>query len=213
LCNSYDNMKVKFPKKTRYSVGISGKWDGKDAQLAPTEIWVKESDAQRVYEKFMKMNGKTVTAEVVEVNPKVEWRHELLNMATLQEFAIEELGFLPARTMAAADLLFEKGLISSPRTSVSSLPHHLKRHIERRFPEAKAFPFRPEEQIHLSFSATTSSVCMNSSAHIPKWHLTLPDVSRSASRQTSRASISSAPPNCPTTRNVFRVASSLQYRE
>ncbi|ROS88779.1 hypothetical protein EEL39_06570 [Muribaculaceae bacterium Isolate-080 (Janvier)] len=147
LCNSYDNMKVKFPKKTRYSVGISGKWDGKDAQLAPTEIWVKESDAQRVYEKFMKMNGKTVTAEVVEVNPKVEWRHELLNMATLQEFAIEELGFLPARTMAAADLLFEKGLISSPRTSVSSLPHHLKRHIERRFPEAKAFPFRPEEQI------------------------------------------------------------------
>lgn len=147
LCNSYDNMKVKLPKKTRYGVGISGKWDGKDAQLAPTEIWDKESDAQKVYEKFMKMNGKTVTAEVVEVNPKVEWRHELLNMATLQEVAIEELGFLPARTMAAADLLFEKGLISSPRTSVSSLPHHLKRHVERRFPEAKAFPFRPEEQI------------------------------------------------------------------
>ena len=147
LCNSYDNMKVKFPKKTRYGVGISGKWDGKDAQLAPTEIWCKESDAQKVYENFMKMNGKTVTAEVVEVNPKVEWRHELLNMATLQEVSIEELGFLPARTMAAADLLFEKGLISSPRTSVSSLPHHLKRHIERRFPEAKAFPFRPEEQI------------------------------------------------------------------
>ena len=147
LCNSYDNMKVKFPKKTRYGVGISGKWDGKDAQLAPTEIWCKESDAQKVYENFMKMNGKTVTAEVVEVNPKVEWCHELLNMATLQEVSIEELGFLPARTMAAADLLFEKGLISSPRTSVSSLPHHLKRHVERRFPEAKAFPFRPEEQI------------------------------------------------------------------
>lgn len=147
LCNSYDNMKVKLPKKTRYGVGISGKWDGKDAQLVPTEIWDKESDAQKVYEKLMKMNGKTVTAEVVEVNPKVEWRHELLNMATLQEVAIEELGFLPARTMAVADLLFEKGLISSPRTSVSSLPHHLKRHVERRFPEAKAFPFRPEEQI------------------------------------------------------------------
>ena len=51
LCNSYDNMKVKLPKKTRYGVGISGKWDGKDAQLAPTEIWTKESDAQKVYEK------------------------------------------------------------------------------------------------------------------------------------------------------------------
>lgn len=147
LCNSYDNMKVKFPKKPRYGVGLSGKWHGKDVQLAPTEIWCKESDAQKVYEKFMKMNGKTVTAEVVEVNPKVEWRYELLNMATLQEVAIDELGFLPARTMAAADILFEKGLISSPRSSVTSLPYHLKRHVERRFPEAKAFPFCPEEQI------------------------------------------------------------------
>ncbi|WP_290208349.1 DNA topoisomerase [Bacteroides acidifaciens] len=147
LCNSYDNMKVKLPKKTRYGVGLSGKWGGKDAQLVPTEIWCKESDAQKVYEKLMKMNGKTVMAEVVEVNPKVEWRHELLNMATLQEVAIDELGFLPARTMAAADILFEKGLISSPRSSVTSLPYHLKRHVERRFPEAKAFPFCPEEQI------------------------------------------------------------------
>ena len=147
LCNSYDNMKVKLPKKTRYGVGLSGKWDGKDAQLVPTEIWCKESDAQKVYEKLMKMNGKTVMAEVVEVNPKVEWRHELLNMVTLQEVAIDELGFLPARTMAAADILFEKGLISSPRSSVTSLPYHLKRHVERRFPEAKAFPFCPEEQI------------------------------------------------------------------
>ena len=147
LCNSYDNMKVKLPKKTRYGVGITGIWNGKSVQLAPAELWTKKSEAQSLYDKFMKLNGKTVMAEVVEVNPKVEWRHELLNMATLQEVAIEELGFLPARTMAAADLLFEKGLISSPRTSVSSLPHHLKRHIERRFPEAKAFPFCPEEQI------------------------------------------------------------------
>ena len=147
LCNSYDNMKVKLPKKTRYGVGITGNWNGKSVQLAPAELWTKKSEAQSLYDKFMKLNGKTVMAEVVEVNPKVEWRHELLNMATLQEVAIEELGFLPARTMAAADLLFEKGLISSPRTSVSSLPHHLKRHIERRFPEAKAFPFCPEEQI------------------------------------------------------------------
>ena len=147
LCNSYDNMKVKLPKKTRYGVGITGNWNGKSVQLAPAELWTKKSEAQSLYDKFMKLNGKTVMAEVVEVNPKVEWRHELLNMVTLQEVAIEELGFLPARTMAAADLLFEKGLISSPRTSVSSLPHHLKRHIERRFPEAKAFPFCPEEQI------------------------------------------------------------------
>ncbi len=147
LCNSYDNMKVKLPKKTRYGVGITGNWNGKSVQLAPAELWTKKSEAQSLYDKFMKLNGKTVMAEVVEVNPKVEWRHELLNMATLQEVAIEELGFLPARTMAAADLLFEKGLISSPRTSVSSLPYHLKRHIERRFPEAKAFPFCPEEQI------------------------------------------------------------------
>lgn len=147
LCNSYDNMKVKLHRKTRYGVSITGNWNGKSVQLAPAELWTKKSEAQSLYDKFMKLNGKTVTAEVVEVNPKVEWRHELLNMATLQEVAIEELGFLPARTMAAADLLFEKGLISSPRTSVSSLPHHLKRHIERRFPEAKAFPFCPEEQI------------------------------------------------------------------
>ena len=58
-------------------VGISGKWDGKDAQLAPTEIWCKESDAQKVYENFMKMNGKTVTAEVVEV----KFIHTLLVVA------------------------------------------------------------------------------------------------------------------------------------
>ena len=136
----------------------------------------------------MKLNGKTVMAEVVEVNPKVEWRHELLNMVTLQEVAIEELGFLPARTMAAADLLFEKGLISSPRTSVSSLPHHLKRHIERRFPEAKAFSVpAPKSRyliatessppsVHSLFSATTSSVCMNSSTSVQKWLLTQQDV-------------------------------------
>jgi len=156
LCNSYDNMKVKLPKKTRYGVGITGNWNGKSVQLAPAELWTKKSEAQSLYDKFMKLNGKTVMAEVVEVNPKVEWRHELLNMVTLQEVAIEELGFLPARTMAAADLLFEKGLISSPRTSVSSLPHHLKRHIERRFPEAKAFPFCPEEQIPYCYGIITT---------------------------------------------------------
>ena len=147
LCNSYDNMKVKLPKKNRYSVGIAGKWDGNDIQMAPAEIWDRENPAQSAYNGLMKMTGNTITAEVVEVNPKVEWRHELLNMATLQEVAIEELGFLPARTMAAADLLFEKGLISSPRTSVTGLPSHMKRHIERRFPETKGFKFLPEEVI------------------------------------------------------------------
>ena len=68
-------------------------------------------------------------------------------MATLQQWGLSECGFLPTRTMAAADGLFEKGLISSPRTSVSALPKHLKRHIERRFPEAKGYDFLSEEQI------------------------------------------------------------------
>ncbi len=40
--------------------------------------------------------AKLVMAEVVEVNPKVEWRHELLNMVTLQEWLSEETG-IPAR--------------------------------------------------------------------------------------------------------------------
>ena len=80
LCSSYDNMKVKLPKKTRYGVGITGNWNGKSVQLAPAELWTKKSEAQSLYDKFMKLNGKTVMAEVVEVNPKVEWRHELLNM-------------------------------------------------------------------------------------------------------------------------------------
>lgn len=147
LCTSYDNIKIKLPKKSRYTVGITGKWCGNDVQLAPVEVWDKEGPARSAYSNLMKMIGKAVTAEVVEVNPKVEWKFELFNMASLQEEALAEFGFLPDRTIAAADLLFEKGLISSPRTSVTGLPSHLKRHIERRFPEAKGFGFLPEEVV------------------------------------------------------------------
>lgn len=147
LCNSYDNMKVKLPKKTRYTVGIAGEWNDNNIQMSPSVVWDKESPAKVAYIDLRQMTGKMVKAEVVEVNPKVEWKFELLNMATLQEAALDELGFLPNRTMTAADLLFEKGLISSPRTSVTGLPSRMKRHIERRFPEAKGFHFLPEDEM------------------------------------------------------------------
>lgn len=147
LCNGYDNIKVKRQKKTDYTLSVTGKWNGNDVQMSPIEVWSNEFQAKLVYADLKNTTGKTVTAEVVEVNPKVEWRFDLFNMATLQVSALEELGFLPNRTMAAADLLFEKGLISSPRTSVTGLPSHLKRHIERRFPEAKCFRFLPTDVI------------------------------------------------------------------
>lgn len=147
LCNSYDNIRVKRPKKIKHTVSVTGKWSGNDVQMSPTEVWDNEFHAKQVYAGLGNMSGKTITVEVVEVNPKVEWRFDLLDMATLQEVALDELGFLPQRTMAAADGLFEKGLISSPRTSATGLPSHLKRHIERRFPEAKGYHFSPVEQI------------------------------------------------------------------
>lgn len=147
LCNHYDNIKVKHQKKTDYTLSVTGKWNGNDVQMSPSEVWSNEFQAKLVYADLKNTTGKTVTAEVVEVNPKVEWRFDLFNMATLQVSALEELGFLPNRTMAAADLLFEKGLISSPRTSGTGLPSHLKRHIERRFPEAKCFRFLPTDVI------------------------------------------------------------------
>lgn len=147
LCNSYDNISKKRPKKTGYTVSVTGKWNGSDVQMSPVEVWSKELQAKLVYADLRNMAGKTVSAEVIEVNPKVEWRFDLLDMVSLQEAALDELGFLPQRTMAVADALFEKGLISSPRTSVSGLPVHMKRHIERRFPETKGYEFSPEEQI------------------------------------------------------------------
>lgn len=147
LCNRYDNIRVKRPKKTSYTVSVTGKWNDSDVQMSPAEVWDKEVKAESVYADLKNLTGKTVKAEVVEVNPKVEWRFDLLDMATLQQTALDELGFLPRRTMAVADALFEKGLISSPRTSTTGLPSHLKRHIERRFPETKGYRFCPEEQI------------------------------------------------------------------
>lgn len=147
LCNSHDRIKVLRPKMTRHSVSLSGKFAGNDVQMSPAKLWNKRMYAEVAYADLMTLCGKSITAEVVEVNPKVEWRFDLFDMATLQEASLDELGFLPHRTMAAADALFEKGLISSPRTSVTGLPSHLKRHIERRFPLAKGYRFLPTDQI------------------------------------------------------------------
>ena len=147
LCNSFDNMKKQKPAKKQYSVSIAAKWNGCDAGLSPVNVWENVLVAKVAYATLAQKTGAVVKAEIVEINPKVEWRTELLTMATLQQWGLSECGFLPARTMAAADGLFEKGLISSPRTSVSALPKHLKRHIERRFPEAKGYDFLSEEQI------------------------------------------------------------------
>lgn len=147
LCNSYDNIKIQKPAKKQYSVHVSGKWNGVDAQLSPVETWENELVARIAYASLSSLTGTAVKAKIEEVNPKVEWRVDLLDMNTLQKVALQELGFLPAKTMAIADSLFEKGLISSPRTSVSDLPKHLKSHIERRFPTTKGFNFLADEQI------------------------------------------------------------------
>lgn len=147
LCNSYDNIKNQKPAKTQYSVHVSGKWNGVDVQLSPVNTWENELVARIAYATLSGLTGTTVKAVIEEINPKWEWREDLLTMNTLQKAALHELGFLPEKTMAAADSLFEKGLISSPRTSVSALPKHMKSHVERRFPATKGFDFLSDEQI------------------------------------------------------------------
>lgn len=54
---------------------------------------------------------------------------------------------LTGEVEAAATALFEKGYISSHRTSTPNLPERLRRQIERSYPTAKQFDFVPDSQI------------------------------------------------------------------
>ncbi len=60
---------------------------------------------------------------------------------TLQLDAYSNLGFLPAKTAKVAQMLYEKGLISSPLTSNSHLPEQLRGHIETVFGVNDGYPW------------------------------------------------------------------------
>ncbi|MCM1142006.1 MAG: DNA topoisomerase [Muribaculum sp.] len=60
---------------------------------------------------------------------------------TLQLDAYNNLGFLPAKTAKVAQMLYEKGLVSSPLTSNSHLPEQLRGHIETVFGVSDGYPW------------------------------------------------------------------------
>lgn len=60
---------------------------------------------------------------------------------TLQLDAYNNLGFLPAKTAKVAQMLYEKGLISSPLTANTHLPEQLKGHMETIFGVTYGYPW------------------------------------------------------------------------
>lgn len=147
LCNSYDQHRVTPAPKHTFSFQITGEWEGKTVEFAPAGLWHNAENADRMFEHLKESIGRYDTAEVVNLEMCSNAIPKLFTMASLQIAALDTFGFMPERTMAAADLLFEKGLISSPRTSVSDLPKHISRHLERRLPEAKGISYLPDEEI------------------------------------------------------------------
>lgn len=157
LCNSYDHRKIKRRSTPKYSVSVTGEWNGATVKMSPVDIWTDKSVADEVYEKIKLDLSKTVETQVIEVTEQEDRRKRLNNMGSLQIDALRRLGFLQQKTMAVADSLFEKGLISSPRTSVAYLSSHLRNHIERRFPECKNYPFYTDESMPYCHGIITTS--------------------------------------------------------
>lgn len=131
----------------KHTVSLTVEFDGNSFNLMPTDVWSDKEIADKWYAMLQQEIGTPIHATVIGVENIIERPIKCFNMATLQTEAIAKLGMFPAKTNETAVSLFEKGYISSHRTSTSDLPERLRRQLTRRYPSAKQYDFVPDSRI------------------------------------------------------------------
>ncbi len=131
----------------KHTVSLTVEFDGNSFNLMPTDVWSDKGIADKWYAMLQQGIGTPIHATVIGVEDIVEHPISCFNLATLQSEAIAKLGMFPAKTNETAVSLFEKGYISSHKTSTSDLPERLRRQLTRRYPSAKQYDFVPDSRI------------------------------------------------------------------
>lgn len=87
--------------------------------VKPIQMFLKESEAQALQ---LRLVGKNVTVQDIEINTVEETVKELYNLNTLQVAANKRLGFTPKETLATLQKLYEKKVTTYPRSDCKYLP-------------------------------------------------------------------------------------------
>ena len=142
-----ESRKKAVEGEKQYTVSMTATYNDMSFQLSPTQVWRNKNAATRYYNFLKEEVGIPIHATVIDVEDKTERPEPCFTMATLQAEAIAKLGMLPGKVNEIANGLFEKGYISSPKTSTPNLPERIRRQMERRYPSAKEYNFVPDSQI------------------------------------------------------------------
>ncbi|MBR9678798.1 MAG: DNA topoisomerase I [Nanoarchaeota archaeon] len=104
-----------FKSKPYWEISIT--FEGVEA-FHPQKIW-KPEQAKKVYE-----SAKSKTAKITEIKQReyTQPACEPFNLTILQTEAYSHINSLPSKTLELAQKLYEKGMISYPRTSSQQLP-------------------------------------------------------------------------------------------
>lgn len=145
--NMIESRKKAVAGTPKQTVGLTCTYEGQSFILAPTDVWSNREIAEAHYYFLQEEVGTPIHATIIDVEDRIERPESCYSLATLQVDAIAKLGMLPGKVEAVATALFEKGYISSHRTSTPDLPERLRRQIERSYPTAKQFDFVPDSQI------------------------------------------------------------------
>lgn len=145
--NMIESRKKAVEGTPKQTVGLTCTYKGQAFILAPTEVWSNREIAEAHYYFLQEEVGTPIHATIIDVEDKIERPEPCYTLATLQVDAISQLGMLPGKVETVATALFEKGYISSHRTSTPNLPERLRRQLERRYPTAKQFDFIPDAHI------------------------------------------------------------------
>lgn len=145
--NMIESRKKAVAGTPKQTVGLTCSYEGQSFILTPTDVWSNREIAEAHYYFLQEEVGTPIHATIIDVEDRIERPEPCYSLATLQVDAIAQLGMLPGKVEAVATALFEKGYISSHRTSTPNLPERLRRQLEHRYPTAKQFNFVPDAQI------------------------------------------------------------------
>lgn len=142
LCETVDSRKAFKPGPTYYPLSVTVECMGYPVKLHLPGLCEDETFIIKQASRLKQLLSETFTGSVLDVWNVVPGECEdLFTHESLQVEALRRLGYLPAQTNKLAMSLYEKGLISSPLTSMAGLPKRLKDQLAKRYPGAKNFPY------------------------------------------------------------------------
>lgn len=139
---------------TTHSVMISGEVMGNIVKFYPAETFASKEEANEAY-KALAVPA-TVSSSYTGIENEEHDAPALYILATLQCDAWEKFSFPFAKTREIADSLYQKGLISSPRTYNAKLPKSMRDYILKRYRWAKGYPFADDAEVPTTHGIITT---------------------------------------------------------